>query len=121
MFVVPAVDENSQPEEISVLLQKMDEAIKGKVSVTFREVCRCIFLTEELRARAPTDKYEAKKLKHKVHYIKLFAIKLHNLFIKNHSVSGVHDQRIISQAALENTVKDLTQVYHSLKSEERFV
>ena len=121
VFVVPAMDDNSQAEEISVLSEKMDASIQGKISITFREACRCVFGTDELKARAPTDKYEAKKLNHKVYYVKLFAIKLHNLFIKNHSVSGLYDRRMISQTALEDTVKDLTQVYHSLKSEERFV
>ena len=37
------------------------------------------------------------------------------------STSGVYDRQLISQAGLPKALLDLTQVYHSLKDEEKFV
>ena len=119
--MVPAMDESCQSEEMRVSKAEMDQQVDGRINIAFRAAAKKVFGTEALTQYAPKDKYEKKKILHKVYYVKLFAIKLNNIFIRTHSVSGLYDRRLVSQSNLLNTVADLTQVLESLKGEERFV
>lgn len=99
---------------------KFDKVLRClNINFTFREALRLVFTQAELKEYSPTDRKLAKWLVHKVNYIKLFCIKMHNNWTKSHSASGIWDNHLISQIKLDGTLIDLTQVYHSLKSEER--
>lgn len=123
MFTVPPLDEgvDEEGQQMTVQTNLMDRAVAGNLNVTFREALRSFYTPDELKAYAPTDKKEAKRLLHQVEHIKLFSILLHNRWVKKHSASGLYDKRLISQGELPKTLLDLTQVYHSLKGEERYV
>lgn len=90
-----------------------------KLNDTFRELCRMVFSVDELKEYAPKERETAARLQKKVDHLKLFAIKMHNTYIKKYGPSGVWDKRIISQSNLEDTMNNLTSVYHYLKGEER--
>ena len=75
----------------------IDPSVCGNLNHTFKEVVRCYFTKDDLEAYQPTDKQEAARLNHKVEYLKLFAILLHNIWLKKHSASGLFDKRLVSQ------------------------
>ena len=123
VFTVPPMNDgdDERGHQMRVQTSVMDRVVAGNLNATFREALRSFYTLDDLKAFAPKDKQEAKWLIHQVEHIKLFSIHLHNSWVKKHSTSGVYDRRLISQAGLPKTLLDLTQVYHSLKGEERFV
>ena len=108
-------------EPVNIEAADIDPSVFGNLNHTFRAAVRCYFSVDQLEAYQPTDKKEAAKLNHRVEYLKLFSIVIHNNWIKKYSASKMFDKRLISQYQLPGKLPDLTSVFHPIKCETRLV